>query len=68
MTNAALAHHPVSEADNLPPVQTTLLELIAAVADHAENDAELLATVSSLLRSGKVQLEGCFQGDDVQLD
>jgi hypothetical protein len=45
----------------------TLLELVAAVADSARNDREVIATISELLNSGKVTLVGNFRGADVRV-
>lgn len=49
------------------PVEITLLELVAAVADSARNDREVIATVASLLNSGKITLVGNFRGADVRV-
>ena len=43
--------------------ETTLLDLVTAVADSSNSDEEVLATVSSLLRSGRVKLVGNFCGE-----
>ena len=40
---------------------TTLLELVSAVANHARSDAELIATVVDLVNSGAVRLCGTFK-------
>jgi hypothetical protein len=42
--------------------QMTLLELVSAVADATEDDGEVVATVLSLLQSGRVRLCGNFRG------
>ncbi len=49
------------------PTVTTLLDLVAAVAQAARSDAEVVATVTHLLRSGKIKLIGNFQGADVRV-
>jgi hypothetical protein len=46
---------------------TTLLDLVAAVAESAESEAELVATVQHLINSGRVQLIGHFRGADVKV-
>jgi hypothetical protein len=46
---------------------TTLLDLVAAVAEEAESEAELVATVQQLINSGRVQLVGHFKGADVKV-
>ncbi len=50
-----------------PTRVTTLLDLVAAVADSASSDAEVIATVKSLINSGKVTLVGEFLGADVKV-
>ncbi len=51
---------PLSEAAAETPLVTTLLELVAAVADSARSDQEVVAVVMDLLRSGRVTLVGNF--------
>jgi len=41
---------------------TTLLELVSAVGNHAATEAELIATVVYLVNSGTVRLCGTFKG------
>ena len=48
-----------------PAHTITLLDLVAAVADQAESEAEVIATVSHLINSGRVRLVGNFRGADV---
>jgi hypothetical protein len=43
-------------------LRSTLLELVEAVSDYAETDAETVATVVHLVNSGQVQLCGNFSG------
>jgi hypothetical protein len=50
-----------------PTRVTTLLDLVAAVADSASSDDEVIATVKSLINSGKVTLVGEFLGADVKV-
>ena len=45
------------------PILSTLLELVLAVSEYAESEAEVIATVQSLVRSGKVRLCGNFRGE-----
>jgi len=47
--------------------EITLMELVAAVAETAENDAEVVAVVRHLINTGKVQLGGSFAGADVRV-
>jgi hypothetical protein len=50
-------------------IRTTLLELVEAVSEFADNEAELVATVVHMVNSGEVELCGTFRGqrfaDDV---
>jgi hypothetical protein len=41
---------------------TTMLDLVNAVAEHACSDAEIVATVVYLINSGTVRLCGTFEG------
>src|SRR5262247_4022757 len=43
-------------------LNTTLLELVNAVSEHAQSDAEVIATVVYLVNSGRVRLCGTFRG------
>ena len=45
----------------------TLLDLVAAIAEQAETDDEVVATVQHLINSGRVQLVGHFKGADVKV-
>ena len=47
-------------------IDTTLLELVGAIAESANDDREVVATVLYLLRSGRVRLIGNFR--DRRLD
>ncbi len=46
---------------------TTLLDLVAAVAESAKTEAEVVATVTHLINSGQIRLIGNFQGADVRV-
>ena len=48
------------------PLVTTLLELVAAVAESARNDREVVATIAPLLPPGRIPLVGNFLGPDVR--
>ena len=68
MAPAALKLERLAEFGGGPEQQqTTLLELVAAVAESAETDDEVIATVSALLNSGKVTLVGNFRRADVRV-
>ena len=63
--SAALDHAPESVVALPPtekePLATTLLDLVEAVGDVSDNEREVVATVSHLIRTGKVRLIGCFR-------
>ena len=44
------------------PVDTTLLDLVRAVSQEAEDEREVVATVLHLLRTGRARLSGSFRG------
>jgi hypothetical protein len=50
-----------------PCVETTLLELVQALADVTEDDREVVAAVIDLLRSGRVRLTGTFRSQPLTL-
>ncbi len=54
-------------APNKRPVVMTLLELVAAVADSARDEREVVAVVADLINSGRVTLVGNFRGADVRV-
>jgi hypothetical protein len=43
------------------PMATTLLDLVRAVSEVATDEREVVATVTHLLRSGRVRLTGNFR-------
>ena len=43
-------------------IRTTLLELVEAVSEFADNEAEVVATVVHMVNSGEVELCGTFRG------
>ena len=47
---------------------TTLLDLVSAVAEHARSEAELIATVVYMVNSGHVRLCGNFKGARFDLE
>ena len=42
--------------------ESTLLELVCVVNEFATSEAEVVATVAHLVRSGRVRLRGNFRG------
>ena len=60
--SSAVAHLPLlDDATSEAPRVTTLLELVRVLGEITDDDREIVATVLSLLRSGKVQLCGNFR-------
>ena len=55
------------EAATEETLEITLLDLVAAVADHARDESEVVAAVADLINSGKVTLVGNFRGADVRI-
>lgn len=47
--------------------ETTLLDLVAAIARGAASDSEVVAAVTRLINSGQVRLVGSFRGADVRV-
>jgi hypothetical protein len=47
------------------PETLTLLDLVSAIADEAETDEEVVATIQHLIECGKVTLVGNFCSRDV---
>ncbi len=64
---AELEQLEVEQALKDAPRVTTLLDLVAAVVDSSSSDEEVIATVKSLINSGKVTLVGEFLGADVKV-
>lgn len=54
-------------ADARAIVETTLLELVTTLGQITEDDAEVVATVIELLKSGRVRLIGNFRGQKIAL-
>ena len=70
----ALLAHTLTHAETLANLETaepshpetlTLLDLVCAIADEAETDEEVVATIQHLIESGKVTLVGNFRSRDV---
>lgn len=51
--------------EHTEPETLTLLDLVAAVADAAETDEEVVATIQYLVETGRVHLIGNFCDRDV---
>ncbi len=63
----AVRTHEEQEAKSQEARVTTLLDLVAAVAESAKTEAEVVATVTHLINSGQIKLIGNFQGADVRV-
>jgi hypothetical protein len=48
------------------PQHLTLLELVEAVADVTNDEAEIIATVFHMLQSGSVKLVGNFRNEPIE--
>jgi hypothetical protein len=49
-------------------IRTTLLELVEAVTEFADTEAEVVATVVHMVNSGEVELCGTFRGQRFAAD
>jgi hypothetical protein len=47
-------------------VYTTLLELVRTIGEITDDEAEIVATVIHMLRSGHVELAGNFRGEPIR--
>ena len=65
MTQVAHKLADLESAEPAHPETLTLLDLVAAIADEAESDEEVVATIQHLLETGKVTLVGNFRSGDV---
>ena len=55
---------PTPEEAN-PPIESTLLDLVRSVAEVTEDDREVVATVRTMIASGRVRLCGIFRDERV---
>ena len=55
------SHHG-SQAEMAMACESTLLELVRVVNEFAASEAEGVATITHLVRSGRVRLRGNFRG------
>ena len=46
-------------------IQTTLLDLVRAVSESTEDDAEVVSTIVHMLRTGRVELCGTFRDEPI---
>ena len=51
-----------TQSEGQGPERVTLLELVDAICEVTDDDKEVVATVISMLRSGRVELCGNFRG------
>jgi hypothetical protein len=63
---AAIASNALVESYESQPLQLTLLELVKAVGEVTNDEAEIVATVTYMLRSGRVSLAGCFRDEGLE--
>jgi len=50
------------------PLRCTLLDLVTAISEFADSEAEVIATVVYLVNSDRVQLCGNFRGAHFDLE
>lgn len=48
-----------------PAIQLTLLELVRTIGEITDDEAEIVATVLHMLRSGTVRLTGSFRDEPI---
>jgi hypothetical protein len=65
MTQVAHTLAELETVEAAHPETLTLLDLVAVVADEAETDEEVVATIQHLIETGKVTLVGNFRSGDV---
>ena len=53
------------EQESVEPVRVTLLELVEAVSEVSENEAEVVGTVCYMLSTGSVELTGTFRNEPI---
>lgn len=56
---------PQGWARSTPAIQLTLLDLVRTVGEITDDEAEIVATVLHMLRSGTVKLTGSFRGEPI---
>jgi len=47
-------------------IQTTLLDLVRAVSESTDDDAEVVSTIVHMLRNGSVELCGTFRNEPIE--
>jgi hypothetical protein len=60
-TMAAATSTGIEAAFTKEPLRLTLLELVGAVCDVTNSDAEVVATVIHMIETGRVRLSGSFR-------
>jgi predicted nucleic-acid-binding protein len=66
MSSAVAQLLSLDDATSETPRVTTLLELVHVLGEITDDEREIVATVLSLLRSGKVRLCGNFRDTPVE--
>jgi hypothetical protein len=62
----ALATQLDSRPTDTVTIQTTLLDLVRAVSESTDDDAEVVNTIVHMLRSGSVELCGTFRNEPIE--
>ena len=55
---------PIGQTEPRRLIRTTLLDVVAAVSEAADNDQEVVAVIHHLLSSGRMRLAGEFTEKD----
>ena len=66
MSAATTVRTPILKLEPEASVEITLLDLVCAVSDECETEAEVVATVLHLLATGRARLCGNFRGASVR--
>jgi len=59
--------HYVEPVYDSTPEAYTLLELVEAVSEVTDDEKEVIATVSYMLRSGRIRLTGNFRDEPIEM-
>ena len=65
LKTAAATGGPEGWTRTAPAIQLTLLDLVRTVGEITDDEAEIVATVLHMLRSGTVKLTGSFRGEPI---
>jgi len=66
MSVATTVRQPIRALPSETSLEVTLLELVGAVSDECETEAEVVATVLHILGSGRARLRGSFRNTSLR--